>query len=138
MSGFSPTRFLSPLKVVIVLLVLSRSFSVLAQSNLTVVIPGIRDEASASWVGDATVVGSARQRYVIYYDDDTKRPGKFGEYLKRVGQLEYLKRLGPLFESENMIRVNPNDPKCQEVLRQKLVEIAKVPNAHFQQLCSFV
>jgi hypothetical protein len=123
--SFCPTRLISPLKTILVLLVLSGTFSVLAQtfgsSSLTVVIPGIRDEASSQWVDDARLVGSVRERYVIAYDDGGKKTeGKFGKYLKR---------LQPSFENEHVIRVNPNDPKSQELLHKNLAEIAKVPNA---------
>lgn len=90
-------------------------------SSLTVVIHGIRDEASSSWVGDAAVVGSTRERYVISYDDGTKKAErKFGRYLKS---------LTPLFDEDHLIRVNPDDPKSQSNLRQRLDEIAKKPNA---------
>ena len=88
-----------------------------SKPSMTVVIRGTPDEACASSVSDATVPGSARERYVTSYDDGTKgAERKFGKYLKT-----------PLFDHDHLIRVNPADPRSEKNYRQKIAEKAKRP-----------
>ena len=81
-----------------------------ADPTLSIVIPGMGDQPTSAWVGDATALGRTRERYLVVYD--TKRPidrkRLLGQYLK----------VTPLYKPGHIVRVDPDDPKSMARLKQ--------------------